>query len=100
MSDGPAPRPADAVVFDLGGVLVRWDPVEAITLAVGAERARAFVADPDFDFPPGNRLNDAGRGLDEAEQVALSSHPHYAEEIVAYRANFGASLVGEIAGSV
>lgn len=100
MSDGLAPRPADAVIFDLGNVLISWDPVAAVAVAVGPERARAFIADPDFDFATWNRLNDAGRGLDEAEQVALAAHPHYAEEIVAYRANFGASLVGEISGSV
>jgi 2-haloacid dehalogenase len=100
MSDVLAPRPADAVVFDLGNVLIRWDPVAAVSRAVGLERAAAFVGDPDFDFAAWNRLNDAGRGLDEAEQVALASHPHYAEEIVAYRAHFGASLVGEIEGSV
>lgn len=100
MSDGLAPRPADAVIFDLGNVLISWDPVAAVAVAVGPERARAFIADPDFDFATWNRLNDAGRGLDEAEQVALAAHPQYAEEIVAYRANFGASLVGEISGSV
>ena len=100
MTDGLGPRPADVVVFDLGNVLITWDPAAAVARAVGAERARAFVADPDFDFASWNRANDAGRGLDEAEQVALASHPHYAEEIVAYREHFGHSLVGEIAGSV
>ena len=100
MSSVLVPRPADAVVFDLGNVLISWDPVRAVEVAVGPERARAFVADHDFDFAAWNHANDAGRGLDEAEQVALASHPHYAEEIVAYRAHFGASLVGEIAGSV
>ena len=100
MTDGLGPRPADVVVFDLGNVLITWDPAAAVARAVGAERARAFVADPDFDFASWNRANDAGRGLDEAEQVALASHPHYAEEIVAYREHFGASLVGEIAGTV
>lgn len=100
MPDHLGPRPADAVVFDLGNVLISWDPVRAIEVAVGGPRAAAFVADPDFDFAAWNRANDAGRGLYEAERVALASHPHYAEEIVAYREHFGASLVGEIAGSV
>jgi 2-haloacid dehalogenase len=100
MSDHLGPRPANAVVFDLGNVLIAWDPVRAVEVAVGRERALAFVADPDFDFAAWNRANDAGRGLDEAERVAVASHPHYAEEIVAYREHFGASLVGEIAGSV
>ncbi|WP_457254035.1 HAD family hydrolase [Pedococcus sp. P5_B7] len=100
MADRLGPRPADAVVFDLGNVLITWDPVAAVAVAVGPERARAFVTDPDFDFAAWNRANDAGRGLDEAERVALESHPHFAEEIVAYREHFGASLVGEIAGSV
>ena len=100
MSHDLGPRPANAVVFDLGNVLIAWDPVRAVEVAVGPERARAFVADPDFDFAAWNRANDAGRGLDEAEQVARTSHPHYAEEIRAYREHFGASLVGEIPGTV
>jgi 2-haloacid dehalogenase len=94
------PRPADAVVFDLGNVLIHWDPVPAIAATVGPERAAAFVADPDFDFPSWNHANDAGRSLAEAEQTALDSHPHYAQEILAYRANFGASLTGAVEGSV
>ena len=94
------PRPADAVVFDLGNVLIQWDPVPAIAAAVGAERAAAFVADPDFDFAAWNHANDAGRTLVEAERSALQSHPHYAQEVQAYRPHFGASLVGEIAGTV
>ena len=95
-----APRPADAVVFDLGNVLIRWDPVAAIAAAVGPERAAAFVADPVFDFAAWNRANDAGRTLAEAERTAVEAHPHYADEILAYRQNFSASLVGDIPGSV
>ncbi|WP_370616300.1 HAD family hydrolase [Mumia sp. Pv 4-285] len=91
---------ADLVVFDLGNVLIRWDPVPAVAARVGEERARAFVADPDFDFGGWNHEQDAGRGWDEAERVALAAFAHYADEIPAYRANFAASLVGEIEGSV
>jgi len=95
-----APRPAEAVVFDLGNVLIRWDPLPAIAAGVGAERAAAFVADADFDFAAWNHANDAGRSLVEAEQAALASHPHLAEEVLAYRQNFDASMVEEIAGTV
>ncbi len=90
----------DAVVFDLGNVLIRWDPVAAIAAAVGTERAVAFVADPDFDFAAWDRANDAGRTLAEAEQTAVQAHPHYADEILAYRQHFSAWLVGDIPGSV
>ena len=58
------------------------------------------MADPDFDFAAWNRANDAGRSLAEAEQEAAESHPHYTEEILAYREHFGASLVEEVPGSV
>ena len=39
-----APAPVEAVVFDLGGVLIAWDPLRAITKAVGAEQATRFLA--------------------------------------------------------
>lgn len=89
-----------AVVFDLGNVLIAWDPHPAIAAAVGSKRARAFLDDPDFDFPGWNLRQDAGRTWAVAEQEATGTHPHYADEIVAYRHNFGVSLRGPIEGTV
>ncbi|MBW9204618.1 HAD family phosphatase [Mumia sp. zg.B53] len=91
---------ADPVVFDIGNVLVRWDPVPAVAASVGDERAMAFLGDPEFDFLAWNHLQDEGRPWEEAERVARGAFPHYADEITAYRVNFEASLVGEIEGSV
>lgn len=95
-----APNPVDAVVFDLGNVLIRWDPAPAIAAAVGPERAQAFLADASFDFGAWNAANDLGRPFVEAEESAVAAHPHLADEIRAYRANFDASMVEQIEGTV
>ena len=52
--------PAAAVVFDLGNVLIRWDPHPAVAAGVGDAEARAFLAAEDFDFSAWNRRADAG----------------------------------------
>jgi 2-haloacid dehalogenase len=87
------------VVFDLGGVVVVWDPVPAIAAAVGQERAERFVRGGEFDFDAWNHAQDAGRPFADAEVEAASSHPHLAEEIAAYRPNFALSLRGLVPGT-
>jgi 2-haloacid dehalogenase len=92
--------PVDAVVFDLGNVLITWDAHPAIAKEVGQDQATAFLADLSFDFMAWNHLQDAGRPWAGAEELAAISHPHWAEAIRAYRANFGESLVGAIEDTV
>ena len=88
------------MVFDLGNVLIRWDPHPAIAAAVGDEEARCFLAATDFDFLAWNSVQDSGRGWDEAEAEAAASHPHWARHTAAYRAYFDRSLLGPIEDSV
>ena len=95
-----APAPVAAVVFDLGNVLITWDPQLAIAKAVGAEQATRFMADEEFDFMAWNHQQDAGRSWDEGEQEAVRSHPHWEPAIRAYRENFPDSLVGAIEETV
>jgi len=90
----------DPVIFDLGGVLITWDPHPAIARAVGDEEATRFLSDRGFDFPSWNYQQDAGRSWDQAEAVAVRSHPHWAEAIRAYRANFRESMTGAIEDTV
>jgi 2-haloacid dehalogenase len=90
----------DAVVFDLGNVLITWDPHPAIAKAVGREQATRFLADQRFDFMAWNHQQDAGRSWDGGEKAAVMSHPHWEEAIRAYRANFGDSLLGAIQDTV
>jgi len=92
--------PVDAVVFDLGNVLISWDPLPAIAKTVGAEQAARFLADEAFDFMAWNYQQDAGRSWEWAEEVAVASYPHWEAAIRAYRANFEESLVGAIEDTV
>jgi 2-haloacid dehalogenase len=89
-----------AVVFDLGNVLITWDPQPAIARAVGAEQARRFLTDESFDFMAWNHQQDAGRSWDEGEAVAVTSHPRWEPAIRGYRENFPDSLVGVIEDTV
>ena len=82
------------VVFDLGGVVLIWDPVPAVAAVVAQARAEHFVHGAEFDFAAWNHAQDAGRSWAEGEAVATASHPGLAEEIAAYRPNFSLSLRG------
>jgi 2-haloacid dehalogenase len=86
----------EAVVFDLGNVLIRWDPHPAVARGVGAEEATRFLSAEDFDFLAWNHLQDAGREWPVAEDAVARSHPHWHEHALAYRAHFGESLVGAV----
>lgn len=87
------------VVFDLGGVVLIWDPVPAVAAVVGQVRAERFVHGGAFDFASWNHAQDSGRSWADAEAVAMASHPDLAEEITAYRPNFALSLRGLVPGT-
>jgi 2-haloacid dehalogenase len=89
----------EAVVFDLGGVLIAWDPLPAIAAQVGDEEAARFLAAEDFDFFAWNLEQDRGRPWTEAESAVAGSHPHWADHARAYRANFGLTM-SELADNV
>ena len=83
----------DAVVFDIGNVLIRWDPQPAVAAAVGDDEATRFLEAADFDFGAWNHAQDAGRPWSEAEADATRSHPHWREHILAYRTHFADEVV-------
>ena len=89
-----------AVVFDLGNVLIRWDPHPAVARGVGTDEASRFLAAEDFDFLAWNHVQDAGGRWADAEETLGRTHPHWHRHARAYRAHFGASLVGPIDANV
>jgi 2-haloacid dehalogenase len=88
------------VIWDLGNVLIDWQPLRAIAAGVGEEEARRFLAAEDFDFTSFNHGPDSGGTWADAEDEVRRTHPHWAEHALSYRANFVASLAGEVPGSV
>lgn len=87
------------LVWDLGNVLIDWDPAAAVAAAVGDVEARRFMEAADFDFHDWNHGPDSGGSWADAEDEVRRTHPHWLEHALAYRANFVASLVGEVPGT-
>jgi 2-haloacid dehalogenase len=90
----------DAAVFDLGGVLIDWDPRHLYRkLFAGDEAAMehflATVCTHEW-----NRCQDAGRSFAEGARLLKAEHPEKAALIDAYHGRFGEMLAGPIAGSV
>src|ERR1051326_4986479 len=94
-------KPArDTVVFDLGGVLIDWDPRHLYRkLFAGDETAMEhFLAN--VCTHEWNRCQDAGRSFAEGARLLKAEHSEKAELIDAYFARFDEMMPGPIAGSV
>lgn len=84
-------------IFDLGGVVLVWDPVRAFIAEVDRDQARRLMSD--VDFPTWNHRNDAGRLFADGEAEVAGSWPQYAEAITAYRRHFDRTLTGTVPGT-
>lgn len=63
------------VVWDLGNVLVEWEPLAAVAAGVGETEARRFLAE--FDFGTWNAGCDAGREWSDALAELERDHPEW-----------------------
>lgn len=85
------------VIFDLGGVVLSWDPVRAFDAEVDAAVARRLMAD--VDFTAWNHRHDAGRLFADGEAEIANTWPQYAQAITAYRRHFDRTLTGPVPGT-
>jgi 2-haloacid dehalogenase len=95
-----AERRRNSVVFDLGGVLIDWDPRHLYRkLFAGDEAAMehflATVCTHEW-----NRCQDAGRSFAEGARLLKAEYPDKAALIDAYGTRFDEMMPGPIAGSV
>lgn len=93
----PSSRPT-AVVFDLGGVLVDWDPHHLYRRLMPEDEIDAFL--DEVDFHGWNHAQDAGRGWAEAVAELAARHPHRRDLIVAYAERYDEAIAGAIDDTV
>jgi 2-haloacid dehalogenase len=83
------------IVFDLGQVLLRWDPeIPYRRLIPDAEERRLFLAE--ICSPEWNLEQDRGRSWEDAEALLVARHPERAALIRAFRQNHAEMIPGEI----
>ena len=69
----------DAVVWDVGRVLIEYDPVRFFDSAIGPDRRKALFEAVDLERY--NLRSDAGESLQEVMQECAQEHPEFASEI-------------------
>lgn len=84
-----------SVVFDLGNVLIRWDP-KRLFRTLFREEAEIDRFLQETSFPRWNEKLDAGIRFDELMPELKRAHPQYAPAIEAYRDRWEETLVGAI----
>ena len=88
-----------SIIFDLGGVLIDWNPNYVFdTMFNDEEKKKHFfenICTPDW-----NEKQDAGRTIKEATEELLVKHPEWKEYIEAYYGRWEEMLGGPIQESV
>jgi 2-haloacid dehalogenase len=92
-------RSIDAVIFDLGGVLIDWNPEYLYSKIFSSpEEMRSFLSS--VCTSDWNEQQDAGRPLAEGTRLLTSRFPHFEKEIRAYYDRWEEMLGGTIEGTV
>lgn len=85
------------MIFDLGGVVLDWEPKRAFERVLPPEEVPALIER--IGFHDWNLANDSGRDIARAEQDLIRQYPDDAAAILAYRTHFAASLTGMVPGT-
>lgn len=87
------------IVFDVGRVLLHWDPELAFLQIIPDETERRWFFD-NVCTPDWNLEQDRGRSWADAEAEAISRHPGHEDNIRAFRANWHAMVPHALEDSV
>jgi 2-haloacid dehalogenase len=89
----------DAVIFDLGGVLIDWNPSYVFDKMFEDEDQKKHFFE-NICTSDWNEKQDAGRPLKEASEELVAKHPEWKEYIEAYYGRWEEMLGGPIDGTV
>lgn len=93
-------KPAiDCIVFDLGGVLIDWNPRYLYRKLFKNETEMEYFL-THICHGQWNEMQDAGRTFDEAVNERVSRFPEHSEFIRAYRDRWPEMIAGAIDGTV
>jgi 2-haloacid dehalogenase len=99
VADDPAwlaSRPV--LIFDLGGVILDWNPRHLFTKLIPDDEAREWFLS-EICGPEWNAQMDAGRPFSEAVEELAGRHPEHAEWIRAYWTRWPEMLGGPVPGT-
>lgn len=89
----------DTVIFDLGGVLIDWNPKHLYRKIFDDEKEIDYFLS-EICTPEWNEQQDAGRTFKEATEILVAQHPKFEKEIQAFYGRWKEMLGGEIEKTV
>ena len=90
----------DTVIFDLGGVLVDWNPEYLYIKIFNGDKNKMNWFLNTVCTTAWNMEQDAGRSFQDASQLLISTYPEYEKEICAFYERWEEMLKGEIEDTV
>ncbi len=89
----------DTVIFDLGGVLIDWNPNYVFDQIFDSEERKRYFFE-NICTSDWNEQQDAGRSLQEGTELLVAQHPEWEHEIRAYYGRWREMLGGPIHDTV
>jgi len=93
------PSEVQGILFDLGGVVIDWNPRHLYRNVFGDDATRMEFFLTNICSTEWNELQDAGRALSEATESRVREYPEWEPEIRAYYGRWREMIAGEISGT-
>ncbi|MBA2746148.1 MAG: HAD family phosphatase [Flavisolibacter sp.] len=88
-----------SIIFDLGGVLIDWNPSYLFEKVIPDEERRKYFLEQ-VCTPEWNEEQDGGRSIREANELLIAQFPEWKKEIETYYERWTEMLSGPIDGTV